>query len=792
MGNNNTKSTIIYDFDNIKNNYASLKIEIEELKNQVDSMCNLIVDLENQLKDFSTVLNEYVNGNCSYHEVPVNSLELNSYFVALSVNETYQLTASVNPIDASNKTIIWTSSDENIAKVSSVGLVTYLNEGIATINAACGEISVNCLIKKKVITDNEYLNLLDVTTLWNKGITGIGVKVAVIEGGIISLPDKLKIKGWLNTITNTYTETSPSSGDSNWYISTHGFSTAGIISGRDTGIAPDCELYSVIVKTDISNIDDILVNVKAGIKWCLSNDIDIINMSIEILNVDYELISLAKEAAAKNVIITCSFGNSGINSGNLFACNDATISAGAINKDKSLCDFSNYGEGMSFVAFGDAMPSYDNNGNIIVYSGTSCSVAIISGLVALLKQQNKKLRFKEIEYLLMDSCEDLGDTGKDDKFGYGMPKAYKIPENYKTYEEIETIEKNIAINDMVIYMPQTIKIGDIYKPIVRIVPRILNNQNIFISSLDEAVLSVNQLTNEIKANKGGISSLSFSVQGREYVKKIEIHILSDLEAQVQSILKNYNISKVTNGGFTGKGIKVAILDAGVNIVGNIDSVIYGPNYIAFNPTTSNSDDYGQGTITASIVKSIAPDCILYSVKNQNGGGYSYNNEILQDASLQWCIDNKMDIIIARNLLLGVYESKNILFKKMNEAGIITIVKQCSGDAIDKFSASNTEDNLCVVMLNSDNTPFVTDQTDNLDVSAYYVGFPAYSNTGQIIVTSTQNMGASLGVVGGICALLKQQKPSMNVTKLRELLPTICTNLGPIKKFGYGILKADIL
>lgn len=796
MSNNILKTDISTGLEDIVNECTSLKTNIEDVKNQVtekiESIENLISDLESKVQEFSTMLNEYLTDNCTTDEVYITSIELNDYSVALAINESYQLIAVVNPTNSTNKIVTWSSSDENIVKVSDTGLLTYLKEGTAIITATCGEISVECSIRKRITTDNEYLNLLDVTKLWNKGITGKGIKVAIIEGGILSLADKFTIKGWFNTITNTYTEISPNSKDNDWYISSHGFSTAGIISGKTTGVAPDCELYSVVVKTDLSDVESILVNVKKGIKWCILNDIDIINMSIEMLNVDYELISLVKEAAAKNVTIVCSFGNSGTVNDNLFSCYDATISVGAVNKDKTLCSFSNYGEGMSFVSFGDAVPSYDINGNIIAYSGTSCSAPIISGLVALLKQQNSELSFKEIEYLLMDSCEDLGDAGKDDKFSYGMPKAYLVPENYKTDEEIKLIEKDIVITDMITNMPENMIIGESYTPIVRIKPRILNNVDILISSSDEKIMTINQLTNKVTANKAGKPSLTFSVQGREYQKKITVHILSDLEVQIQSILENYNIPKVIKAGFTGRGIKVAIIDAGVNQVGNIDVVNYGPNYIASDSTTSTADDYGQGTITASILKSIAPDCKLYSVKNQNGGGYLYTNETLQNKSLQWCIDNKMDIVIARNLLYGVFTSKNQLFKKMNEAGIITIVKQCTGDGIVKFSQSNTIDNLCVGLLNSNKTSFVLEDMDNIDVTAYYAGFPAYENTGKIIVTSTQNMGASLGVVGGICALLKQQKIDMNVTNLRALLPTLCTNLGSIKKFGYGILKADIL
>jgi subtilisin family serine protease len=789
MSENKSKDEVIANFNNIINESESLKIEIEEVKSKVDRIYNLITDLENKAKDFEIILNEYTTDNCTDKEISVTSIELNDYSVVLTINETYQLTAIVNPNNATNKIVTWSSSDENIAKVSDTGLVTYLSEGTTTIIATCGNISAKCVIIKKIITDNEYLNLLDVTKAWNKGITGKGIKVAIIEGGILSLDNKFTIKGWFNTITNTYTEDSPSINDSSWYIENHGFGVAGVISGKDTGVAPDCELYSVVVNT--GNQDGLAKGVKQGIKWCLSNNIKIINISLENLNVDYELLSLVKEVAAKNIIIVNSIGNNSAVTDNLFACCGSLISVGAINRDKTLSKFSNYGEGMAFVSYGDAVPSYDKNGNLIDFSGTSCAAPLVTGLVALLKQQNSKLSFKEIEYLLMESSEDLGDIGRDDKYGYGLPKAYLIPEVFKTDEEIELIEKDIVIKEMIINMPENMIIGDSYKALVRIKPRILNYLDILISSSNEKLISVDQLTNEVTAIAGGNPSLIFSVAGREYQKSFSVHVLSNLEEKVQSLLESYSIPKVIEAGFTGKGVKVAILSTGVNQVGNIDLVNYGPNYIAFNPTTSTVDDYGTGTVIASVVKSIAPNCELYSIKNQNGGGYSYTNETLQNKSLQWCIDNKMDIVIGKNLLLGVFNSKNKLFKKMNEAGIITLIEQGTGDTATRFAGSNTVDNLYVALLNSDNTPLVTQDIDNIDVTSYYSGFPAYDNTGSLIVTSRSYQGGQLGIVGGICVLLKQQKADLNVTILRALLPKLCTSLGSIKKFGYGILNADI-
>lgn len=61
----------------------------------------------------------------------------------------YQLNASVSPSNASERNIVWTSSDESVANVSSDGLVIGLNEGEATITATSsdGGFSASCLVR---------------------------------------------------------------------------------------------------------------------------------------------------------------------------------------------------------------------------------------------------------------------------------------------------------------------------------------------------------------------------------------------------------------------------------------------------------------------------------------------------------------------------------------------------------------------------------------------------------------------------------------------------------------------
>jgi|GEM_PF-1794338 len=61
------------------------------------------------------------------------SVSLNEESINLNANQTFQLEATVNPENATNKNVIWASSDESIATVDATGLVTGVDNGSATI-----------------------------------------------------------------------------------------------------------------------------------------------------------------------------------------------------------------------------------------------------------------------------------------------------------------------------------------------------------------------------------------------------------------------------------------------------------------------------------------------------------------------------------------------------------------------------------------------------------------------------------------------------------------------------------
>lgn len=59
---------------------------------------------------------------------------------SVTAGQTLQLTAVVAPQETTDKTLLWTSSDETVATVDQTGLVTGLAPGGVTISAACGEV----------------------------------------------------------------------------------------------------------------------------------------------------------------------------------------------------------------------------------------------------------------------------------------------------------------------------------------------------------------------------------------------------------------------------------------------------------------------------------------------------------------------------------------------------------------------------------------------------------------------------------------------------------------------------
>ena len=118
--------------------------------------------------------------------IAVSGITLSQSSVFLAEDKYFTLTATIVPDDATNKTVIWSSSNERIAAVDDNGLVSACNVGTATITANAGGKKAVC-----VVTVTPEYNITSIDELKNyqlyhvvlpyhsKGLTSW----AVAEGG---------------------------------------------------------------------------------------------------------------------------------------------------------------------------------------------------------------------------------------------------------------------------------------------------------------------------------------------------------------------------------------------------------------------------------------------------------------------------------------------------------------------------------------------------------------------------------------------------------------------------------
>jgi subtilisin family serine protease len=108
------------------------------------------------------------------------------------------------------------------------------------------------------------------------------------------------------------------------------------------------------------------------------------------------------------------------------------------------------------------------------------------------------------------------------------------------------------------------------------------------------------------------------------------------------------------GGGTGRGVKVAVIDSGIEAthpvferpVSGYVSISAGPEGLLYD-SAPHEDAYGHGTACAGIIRSLAPECELYSVKVL-GAQLTTHGRIFA-AGLRWAIEHGMHIC---NLSLG--------------------------------------------------------------------------------------------------------------------------------------------
>jgi len=309
---------------------------------------------------------------------------------------------------------------------------------IPTIAARVPETAISGLLRNPRITHIEAdgiayaiedtlpwgVDRIDAEVVHKAGNKGAGVKIAIVDTGIGPHPD-LSVQGGYNAIT----ENSNYADDNG-----HGTHCAGIAAALDNGsgvigVAPAASLYAVKVLD--SSGSGWYSDIAAGIDWCIDNEIQVISMSLGGSTYSEALEDMCNTAYSNGIILVAAAGNSG----NPPARGDtieyparyaSVIAVAATDQNDSRAKWSSTGAAAELSAPGVSIYStyvYNGVATYATASGTSMACPHVSGVAALVKFSDNSLTNVDVRERLKITADDLGATGWDSQYGYGLVDA---------------------------------------------------------------------------------------------------------------------------------------------------------------------------------------------------------------------------------------------------------------------------------------------------------------------------------------------------------------------------------
>ncbi|MFI1212721.1 S8 family peptidase [Streptomyces sp. NPDC020802] len=290
-------------------------------------------------------------------------------------------------------------------------------------------------------------------------------------------------------------------------------------------------------------------------------------------------------------------------------------------------------------------------------------------------------------------------------------------------------------------------------------------------------------------------------------------------ASLDKSVKQIGADKAWSAGFDGKGVKIAVLDTGVDATHpDLKEQVVGEKNFSTSPDAT--DKHGHGTHVASIAagrgakaagkyKGVAPGAELLNGKVLDDDGYGDDSGIL--AGMDWAAEQGADVV---NLSLGgtdtpeidpleaqvnkLSKEKGILFAIAagNDGGEQTIGSPGSAEAALTVGAVDDTDALADF---SSTGPGLDGQIKP-DVTAPGVDTTAASAPGSVIAQRVGEnpagyvsiSGTSMATphVAGAAAILKQQHPDWTYTELKGAL-TGSTKGGKYTAFQQGSGRVQV-
>lgn len=229
------------------------------------------------------------------------------------------------------------------------------------------------------------------------------IKVAILDSGINREHEDLQNK--VVKSFNAVNKTKPTQDDFG-----HGTNVAGIITANDNdvgivGISQNVEIYDVKVldSQGVGEVKDVI----EGLRWALSNNVDIVNISFGFIKDYPELKKMINILLSEHKIVIASAGNNIGGKVDFPAGYTGVISVGSINLNGKVDALASEGK-IDAYAPGNEIITTSRNGNYETVRGTSFSAAYVTGALAKgisSKEINEQNRKSIKEYLTENFTE---------------------------------------------------------------------------------------------------------------------------------------------------------------------------------------------------------------------------------------------------------------------------------------------------------------------------------------------------------------------------------------------------
>ena len=238
------------------------------------------------------------------------------------------------------------------------------------------------------VPSQEYFSYYGFDAAREKGYTGKGITIALIDAGVNTSEPALK--------GANITDKSRCTVESNAEGRRHATEMATILVSPYTGVAPDATLYSYQSTnsgtesggTCAANGAE-LNSTAALINQAVEDGAQIISISQSESDSSTELKWAITNAVSRGVIIVASVGNNAKDENSRHLSRwSGVVGVSAINSDGTFASYSSWGNGVVTAAIGGPYNTYDPSTNEpTTVSGTSVSTALVAGMLALARQK---------------------------------------------------------------------------------------------------------------------------------------------------------------------------------------------------------------------------------------------------------------------------------------------------------------------------------------------------------------------------------------------------------------------